>query len=67
MHIYYSPSININGSTSPREEWVKSARQHADELMRIINDKLAAEAAAVRMMPGNLSRISDSTSAYPFP
>jgi hypothetical protein len=43
MHIHYSPSITINGSASPRDEWVNSARQHADELMRIIKDKLYRE------------------------
>jgi hypothetical protein len=34
--IHYSPVIN---STSP-DEWVKAARQHADELVRIIDSKL---------------------------
>ncbi len=41
--VNYSPTINISGSASPREEWVTSARQHADELMRIIRDKLYRE------------------------
>jgi hypothetical protein len=36
--INYAPVIN--GPTSP-DEWVKAARRHADELMRIIDAKLA--------------------------
>ena len=41
--VNYSPTINISGSASAREEWVKSARRHADELIRIIKDKTYRE------------------------
>jgi hypothetical protein len=41
--VNYSPTINISGSASVREEWVKSARRHADELIRIIKDKTYRE------------------------
>jgi hypothetical protein len=43
--IHYSPTIHVNGSSSAsaRDEWVKSARQHADELFRIIKDKTYRE------------------------
>ena len=36
INVNYSPTIN--GGT--RDDWVKAARQHADELMRIIDSKL---------------------------
>ena len=40
--VNYSPTITVQGSGiySSRDEWVKAARQHADELMRIIDSKL---------------------------
>ena len=42
--VNYAPTINISSSGSPREEWLKTARQHADELLRIIQDKLSRQA-----------------------
>jgi hypothetical protein len=40
FNVNYNVTVNGSGSASAREEWVKSARQHADELMRIINVQL---------------------------
>lgn len=42
--VHYSPTINITGSALTGEEWLKTARKHADELMRIIADKLNRQA-----------------------
>jgi hypothetical protein len=44
IHIHYSPHINVTGGPSAKDEWVKAARQHADELVRIIRGKLQREA-----------------------
>jgi len=42
--IHYAPTINVSGSAVPGEEWLKTARKHADELTRIITDKLNRQA-----------------------
>jgi hypothetical protein len=40
--IHYSPSITVNGARgSPADDWVKAARQHAHELIHIIDQQLA--------------------------
>jgi hypothetical protein len=42
----YSPTITVNAVVphDTADAWVKAARKHADELMRIIDDKLARRA-----------------------
>jgi hypothetical protein len=43
--VNYSPNISISGNgAASKDEWVKSARQHADELVRIIEAKLGRRA-----------------------
>jgi TP901 family phage tail tape measure protein len=43
--VNYSPNISISGNgASSKDEWVKAAHQHADELVRIIEAKLGRRA-----------------------
>jgi hypothetical protein len=42
--INYSPQVIIQGAGSAKDEFVKALRQHADELVRIVRQKLAREA-----------------------
>jgi TP901 family phage tail tape measure protein len=39
--IHYSPNITVNGASGSPEDWVKAMRQHGDDVVRLVEDKLS--------------------------
>jgi hypothetical protein len=60
MTINYSPNITVNGSSGTPEDWVKAARQHSDELVRVVQSRLYRQNREARRAERRLGLTSKS-------